>query len=72
MYVNYKYQKVNRGQRLFDLYSPELLTEQQSFIYLVSNDSECIHHKSFKTKLALYGMTTNQINSLAAAKEQIL
>jgi Cu(I)/Ag(I) efflux system membrane fusion protein len=29
---------------------------------------ECIHHKSFKTKLALYGMTTNQINSLAAAK----
>jgi hypothetical protein len=33
---------------------------------------ECIHHKSFKTKLALYGMTTNQINSLAAAKEQIL
>jgi hypothetical protein len=29
---------------------------------------ECIHHKSFKQKLALYGMTTNQINSLAAAK----
>jgi Cu(I)/Ag(I) efflux system membrane fusion protein len=37
--LNHKYQKVNRGQRLFDLYSPELLTEQQSFIYLVSNDS---------------------------------
>jgi Cu(I)/Ag(I) efflux system membrane fusion protein len=67
MYVNYKYQKVNRGQRLFDLYSPELLTEQQSFIYLVSNDSEK-SIISFKTKLALYGMTTNQINSLAAAK----
>jgi hypothetical protein len=51
MYVNYKYQKVNRGQRLFDLYSPELLTEQQSFIYLVMI-RECIHHKSFKTKIS--------------------
>ena len=69
MYVNYKYQKVNRGQRLFDLYSPELLTEQQSFIYLVSNDSENASIiKASKQKLALYGMTTNQINSLAAAK----
>jgi Cu(I)/Ag(I) efflux system membrane fusion protein len=69
MYVNYKYQKVNRGQRLFDLYSPELLTEQQSFIYLVSNDSKNASIiKASKQKLALYGMTTNQINSLAAAK----
>jgi Cu(I)/Ag(I) efflux system membrane fusion protein len=69
MYVNYKYQKVNRGQRLFDLYSPELLTEQQSFIYLISNDSENVSIiKASKQKLALYGMTTNQINSLAAAK----
>jgi Cu(I)/Ag(I) efflux system membrane fusion protein len=69
MYVNYKYQKVSRGQRLFDLYSPELLTAQQSFIYLITNDAE---NKSIinasKQKLALYGMTTGQINSLAAAK----
>jgi Cu(I)/Ag(I) efflux system membrane fusion protein len=51
------------------LYSPELLTEQQSFIYLVSNDSENASIiKASKQKLALYGMTTNQINSLAAAK----
>jgi Cu(I)/Ag(I) efflux system membrane fusion protein len=45
------------------------LTEQQSFIYLVSNDSENASIiKASKQKLALYGMTTNQINSLAAAK----
>jgi Cu(I)/Ag(I) efflux system membrane fusion protein len=49
------------------LYSPELLT-QQSFIYLVSNDSENASIIKLQTKLALYGMTTNQINSLAAAK----
>ncbi|HEY6143976.1 MAG TPA: efflux RND transporter periplasmic adaptor subunit, partial [Flavobacterium sp.] len=32
MYVNYKYQRVTKGQKLFELYSPELLTEQQNFI----------------------------------------
>ena len=58
MYVNYKYQKVNKGQKLFDLYSPELLTEQQNFIYLISNDAEnrSIINAS-KQKLLLYGMT---------------
>ena len=69
MYVNYKYQKVNKGQKLFDLYSPELMTEQQNFLYLISNDAENLSIiKASKQKLMLYGMTTNQINSLAVAK----
>jgi Cu(I)/Ag(I) efflux system membrane fusion protein len=70
MYVNYKYQKVNKGQKLFDLYSPELLTEQQNFIYLVTNDAE---NKSIinaaKQKLLLYGMTHDQISTLANTKQ---
>src|SRR3990167_10429578 len=69
MYVNYKYQKVAKGQKLFDIYSPELLTEQQNFIYLISNDAE---NQSIitasKQKLLLYGMTLSQINTLASAK----
>lgn len=69
MYVNYKFQKVSKGQKLFDLYSPELLTEQQNYIYLISNDSENASIiKASKQKLLLYGMSSNQINSLAAAK----
>ena len=69
MYVNYKYQKVSKGQKLFDLYSPELLTEQQNFIYLVSNDYDNASIiKASKQKLLLYGMTLNQINALASAK----
>ncbi|MBG6188132.1 efflux RND transporter periplasmic adaptor subunit [Flavobacterium sp. CAN_S2] len=70
MYVNYKYQKVAKGQKLFDLYSPELLTEQQNFIYLVSNDSDNTSIiKASKKKLLLYGMTKNQINSLSSSKK---
>jgi Cu(I)/Ag(I) efflux system membrane fusion protein len=70
MYVNYKFQKVNKGQKLFDLYSPELLTAQQNFIYLITNDSENTSIiKASKQKLLLYGMSGSQINSLAAAKK---
>jgi Cu(I)/Ag(I) efflux system membrane fusion protein len=70
MYVNYKFQKVVKGQKLFDLYSPELLTEQQNFIYLITNDSgNASIIKASKQKLLLYGMSNNQINSLAAAKK---
>ncbi|SHF94192.1 membrane fusion protein, Cu(I)/Ag(I) efflux system [Flavobacterium micromati] len=69
MYVNYKYQRVNKGQKLFDLYSPELLTEQQNFIYLIINDAQNTSIiKAAKQKLFLYGMTRNQINALATAK----
>ena len=70
MYVNYKYQKVNKGQKLFDLYSPELLTEQQNFIYMVINDVEnpSIIDAS-RQKLLLYGMTQNQINALSNSKK---
>lgn len=73
MYVNYKYQKVNKGQKLFDLYSPELLTEQQNFIYMITNDAEnpSIINAS-RQKLLLYGMTESQINFLVATKNRIL
>ena len=69
IYVNYKYQKVNKGQKLFDLYSPELLTEQQNFIYLISNDAANTSIiEASKQKLKLYGMSGNQINALIATK----
>jgi Cu(I)/Ag(I) efflux system membrane fusion protein len=71
MYVNYKFQSVSKGQKLFDLYSPELLTEQQNFIYMISDDMG--NHESIikasKEKLMLYGMTNTQINSLVSTKK---
>lgn len=69
MYVNYAFQRVAKGQKLFDLYSPELLTEQQNFIYLITNDPEnTTIINALKQKLLLYGMTNSQINSLVATK----
>ncbi|MBF2709059.1 efflux RND transporter periplasmic adaptor subunit [Flavobacterium soyangense] len=71
MYVNYKFQRVSKGQKLFDLYSPELLTEQQNFLYLVSD--EIGNHESIinasKDKLLLYGMTNSQIKDLVSTRK---
>lgn len=70
MYVNYKYQRVSKGQKIFEIYSPELVSEQQNFIYLISNDSQNTSIiNSAKQKLLLYGMSNNQINALASAKK---
>ncbi|MCB9074225.1 MAG: efflux RND transporter periplasmic adaptor subunit [Chitinophagales bacterium] len=70
MYVNYKFQKVNKGQKLFDIYSPELLTEQQNYIYLITNDAknESLIAAS-KQKLMLYGITDAQLKSLNETKK---
>ena len=60
MYGNYKFQK----------YSPELLTEQQNYIYLITNDAE---NESLiaasKQKLMLYGITDAQLKSLRETKK---
>ena len=70
LYVNYKYQKVSKGQKIFDIYSPELLTEQQNFIYLISNDPEnTTMIKAAKQKLMLYGMNAVQIKELTETKK---
>jgi Cu(I)/Ag(I) efflux system membrane fusion protein len=69
MYVHYKFQKVNKGQKLFDIYSPELLTEQQNYIYLMTNDAE---NESLiaasRQKLMLYGITDAQLKLLKETK----
>lgn len=70
MYVNYSFQKIRKGQKLFEIYSPELATAQQNFIYLLTNDSENSSLlKASKQKLALYGMTDLQINALATTQK---
>lgn len=69
MYINYKFQVVKKGQKLFDVYSPELLTEQQNFIFLNSDDPENTSIiEASKQKLLLYGMTQSQISSMAKSK----
>ena len=37
LYVRYRFQKISAGQKVLDIYSPELLTAQQNLLFLIKN-----------------------------------
>ncbi len=68
LYVKYKYQPVGKGQKLMDIYSAELVTEQENLLFLIKNDSEnnTLIQASEK-KLLLLGLTQEQINNIKSS-----
>jgi membrane fusion protein, copper/silver efflux system len=72
LYVKYKFQAIKAGQRLFDLYSPELQNEQQNFIFLLKNETQTSTLiEAAKTKLRLLGLIDSQIKTIEATKQPI-
>lgn len=68
LYVRYNFENVVKGQRLMDVYSPELLTEQKNFLFLhgsIQPDENLL--KASRLKLQLLGMTSDQIMQLEAS-----
>lgn len=65
LYVRYRYQKITKGQRIMDIYSPELLTAQQNLLFLIKNDPNNISLiQAAKDKLLLLGMSTQQLQQV--------
>ncbi len=65
LYVRYRYQKIQKGDKVMDLYSPEIMTAQQNLLFLLKNDptnKEFI--ESAKTKLQLLGMDEKQLQQV--------
>jgi multidrug efflux pump subunit AcrA (membrane-fusion protein) len=70
VYIKYAYQSVRKGQKVADIYSPELIAAQRELLFLVENDAK--NHAlidAAKRKLELLGMTNLQIEGLMKAKE---
>lgn len=73
LYVRYRFQKVHKGQKLLDLYSPELLTAQQDLLFLLRNDPENLPFiQAAKEKLLLLGMTGNQLQQLLSSQKPMM
>jgi len=65
LYVRYRYQKVSKGQRILDIYSPEILTAQQNLLFLLKNDAEnTAFIEAAKEKLLLLGMSNEQLRQV--------
>ncbi len=72
MYIKYRYQPIHAGDKVMDIYSPELLTGQQNLLFLVKNDatnSPLMY--AAKQRLLLLGMTENQIQKIISTGKTI-
>lgn len=68
LYVKYNFQKVNRGQKIMEIYSPELAAAQQELLYLIAKgDIDLLANA--KTKLRLLGVEETQINQIIKSKK---
>jgi membrane fusion protein, copper/silver efflux system len=65
LYVKYRYQKVNKGQKIMEIYSPELLTAQQNLLFLLQHDADNqVLISAARQKLALLGMNNQQLEQV--------
>ena len=70
LYVKYNFQPISKGQKLLEIYSPDLITAQQELLYLVQSapeDKQLI--EASKQKLRLLGATDTQISRLIRTGE---
>lgn len=63
LYIKYAFQEIHQGQRIFDIYSPDIVTAQQDLIFISKNSpQETGLINAARQKLLLLGMTPAQVN----------
>ena len=72
LYVKYMYQPMSRGEAIMEIYSPEMVTEQQNLIFLL-NDSSADQQliSASKRKLQLLGMSEKEITEVTRTKKPL-
>lgn len=70
LYVRYQYQPVQKGQKVLEIYSPELLTAQQNLIFLLQNDAANTSLiQAARQRLSLLGMSGAQIAQITRTRK---
>lgn len=64
LYIKYNYQHINKGDKILDLYSPELSTFEDEYLYLLKNNSDKTLLENSKQKLLLFGLNESHIAAL--------
>ncbi|MEX6686975.1 efflux RND transporter periplasmic adaptor subunit [Danxiaibacter flavus] len=73
LYVKYRFQHVHKGDRVMDIYSPELVTAQQNLLFILNYDPENNNLiQAAKEKLLLLGMSAQQLQQLINTKKVIM
>lgn len=70
LYIHYRYQHINKGQLIMDVYSPEIMTAQQNLLFLLANDAgNSSFIEAAKEKLLLLGMSREQLQQVIQLKK---
>jgi hypothetical protein len=70
LYVRYNFQPVAKGQKLLEVYSPQLVEAQQELIFLLTRDAENTRLvEGAKRKLSLLGLSSGQIKGVVATRK---
>jgi membrane fusion protein, copper/silver efflux system len=73
LYVKYRYQLIKKGQKIMDIYSPELLTAQQNHLFLLKNDAANYSLiNASREKLLLLGFPAEQLQQLTKTQKPLL
>lgn len=64
LYVKYNLKFVNKGDKILELYSPELNTIQEQHLFLLKTETEKTLLEQSREKLKLLGITEQQISTL--------
>lgn len=64
LYVNYEGQKVNKGQKTFEIYSPELIATQREYLLAYENFSK-VQESNYKS------VTESSVSVLEAARQRL-
>ena len=72
LYVRYRYQYIQKGQKVMELYSPELLTSQQNLIFLLQNDADNNSLiNAARQRLLLLGMSAAEVNQISKTRKPL-
>ncbi len=73
LYVRYRYQMVQRGEKIMEIYSPEIATAQQNLLFLLKNDRTNLSLiNAARQRLLLMGMSSKQLNQLVTTEKAAL
>ena len=72
LYVNFTGQKVEKGEKLASIYSPDLVTAQKElFESLKYKDDNSAFYRAARNKLKLWDLTDQQIDDIEASGEPV-
>src|SRR5438874_4186257 len=73
LYVKYRYQHVMKGQRILDIYSPEMRTTEEELLFLIKNDlNNASLINAAKQKLSLLGVSEGQLQQIIRSQKPSL